>query len=249
MQNHFFRHQGNVLCFEKTGSGKKILLTFHGFGQDKSIFQPICQVLSEKYTIYSFDLFFHGESKRADKNQLLSKFAWASLLQDFLLQEQISRFSLLGFSMGGKFVFATLEAMPQQVEELFFIAPDGVKTSFWYSLATYPGWTQQFFKHLVFHPKRFQQLSTRLQKIRLVDKGIVRFAQSQLKTRRQRLQVYYSWLIFRELQFDMIKMASLINKKKIPITMFIGKYDRIITTGNMQTLLKLVPHHQLYVLE
>ncbi|HEY5824200.1 MAG TPA: hypothetical protein VIT44_07545, partial [Cyclobacteriaceae bacterium] len=51
-----------TLHYIKSGSGPKSLLLFHGFGQDHRSFDDLTIVLAGEYTLYSFDLFFHGES-------------------------------------------------------------------------------------------------------------------------------------------------------------------------------------------
>jgi pimeloyl-ACP methyl ester carboxylesterase len=249
METFFFEHNKNVLAYCCWGRGSKIMLAFHGFGQNKEVFRNLAKVLENEYTFYSFDLFFHGESHRNRKNQPISKEEWQTLLTAFLEERNIEYFSLTGYSIGGKFVLATLEAFPDKVKELILIAPDGVKTSLWYSLATYPGWTQQLFKTLVFYPKHFQRFAGFLQSIRLVDKSLVKFAGSQLRTREQRLRVYYSWLIFKELHFEMRKIGEILNNRQIPLLMYLGKYDRMMRENNMQILLSKVKNHKLYILD
>lgn len=237
-----------MLHYTKLGNGSHILLVFHGFGQNKSYFRHLATQLSNRYTIYVFDLFYHGRSVWPLKNSPLTKLFWAEWLTQFLQQEHISRFAVLGFSMGGKFVLATLESFAERISELILIAPDGVKTSFWYSLATYPGWTQKYFLRLVSSPDAFSKLVKTLHRLKLVDRGLIRFASSQMDTSEKRYRVYNTWMLCRELTFNMRTIAALINKNYIPTYVFLGTYDRIITKQNMQVLLKKLDHHKLIML-
>jgi pimeloyl-ACP methyl ester carboxylesterase len=225
------------------------LLAFHGYGQTNIHFRHIAAQLSASYTTYAFDLFFHGKSIWHLKDTPLTKVFLAEMFSSFLEQKQIDRFSVMGFSMGGKIALTLLEQFPQKIEELTLIAPDGVKTSFWYSLATYPGWTKKYFRKVVISSTYFQKLALTFRRLRLVDKGIVRFAHNQMNTRQKRLRVYYSWMVFRELTFDMAHTASLVNQYQIPVSMFLGSYDRIITKKNMQVLLKKLHRHHLIILD
>jgi pimeloyl-ACP methyl ester carboxylesterase len=245
----FLYFSQNYLAYRQYGSGKEILLAFHGFGQDKTIFEPVAEALQNDYTVYSFDLFFHGESHWDNPRQVLTKTGWQEMMLDFLTEKNIIRFSLMGFSMGGRFVLATLEAFAHRIDELTLIAPDGVKTSFWYSLATYPGWTQKLFRQMVFQPEQFHALAAGLHRLRLVDKGLLRFAESQLQTPAQQQRVYDSWLVFRELRFSNKKTAGILLEKKIHFRLFVGRYDRIITVANMRSLLRFLPQNCLTVLE
>jgi pimeloyl-ACP methyl ester carboxylesterase len=248
-QEHSYSYKGVTLHYSCTGTGSKVLLAFHGYGQTNAHYRHIAAQLSTGYTLYAFDLFFHGKSIWHLKDKPLTKAFLAEIIAAFLEQKQIERFSLMGFSMGGKLALALLERLTQRVEELTLIAPDGVKTSFWYSLATYPGWTKRYFRKVVISPTYFQHMAHTFRRLRLVDKGIVRFANNQMNTRQKRLRVYYSWMVFRELKFDMSQIAALINQYQIPVSMFLGTYDRIITRDNMQTLLGKLHKHHLIVLE
>lgn len=231
------------------GAGPSVLLAFHGFGQGHAYFEPLVKAAGSHYTIYSFDLFYHGESFWHDGDRPLTPAFWKELLEEFLTERNIDRFSLTGFSLGGKFVLATLSAFPGRIDEVLFIAPDGIKTSFWYSLATYPGWFRNAFRSLIVNPKPYYRLVKAMRKLNLIDKGVLRFASYQMDTRRKRRQVYYAWMVFRELQFNIKNVAHLINTYDIRVRMFLGKYDKIITEKNMYRLLKHLEQYDLHILE
>jgi pimeloyl-ACP methyl ester carboxylesterase len=242
-------YEQSHLSFQKTGYGNKVLLLFHGFGQHKQIFDALSTELESCYTLYSFDLFFHGTSSWNHGEQALEKETWRAILQQFLRENKIEKFDLLGFSLGGKFVLATLELFPEKIDRIFLLAPDGIKTNIWYSLATYPLLLRQFFKSMILRPNRLNQIATFLQYFHLADKGLIRFAQSQMDTQSKRERVYYSWVVFRHLNFDSQQMAQLINSHSIKLTLITGRYDKIITPENMNRLLHFVKDYQLEILE
>lgn len=237
------------LFYTKLGNGKEILLLFHGFGQDNTAFTPLAQSLSHRYTCYIFDLYFHGKSTWAHDEQPLEKKEWRAILQQFLLENQIDSFSLLGYSMGGKFVLATLEAYADRIHKVFLLAPDGVKTSFWYNLATYPIVLRKVFKSMINHPERFLSISKTLNRIGVVDKGVLRFAEHQMNTIEKRQRVYYSWVVFRKLKFNTRALAARINQYTIPVTIIVGKYDKVITPASMNSFVKLLHEPRLIVIE
>jgi len=45
----------------------------------------------------------------------------------FLGKEKIELFAVVGFSLGGKFALATLEAFTDKVTKVVLLAPDGIK--------------------------------------------------------------------------------------------------------------------------
>ena len=68
------------LHYHKLGSGPHVLLAFHGIGQEGiSCFGTFEKHLGSYYTIYAFDLFFHGKSNASDE-QLITKESWAKLI-------------------------------------------------------------------------------------------------------------------------------------------------------------------------
>lgn len=224
------------------------MLAFHGFGLTHKAFDPITDQLSAEYTVYSFDLFFHGKS-HWNSEPALTKVFWKELVTTFCAENKISTFSIICFSLGGKFTLATLEAMPDRIDQLFMIAPDGVKTSIWYNLATYPLIFQNYFKSMIVKPNRFFSLVSFFKKLRLVDKGILKFAASQMNSVKKRRRVYYSWVVFKHLNFDLSLIAHLINKHEIRFDIFLGAYDKIITPEGMKKLLKKLDHYDLHMVE
>ncbi len=246
---HLFHHQGAVLGYSQAGSGPKSILIFHGFGQDHAVFNALAGKLSDIFTLYSFDLFFHGKSEWPLDETPLSKAYWKELLDQFLTKNSIEKFNLIGFSLGGKFALASLEAFPSRVSSVYLLAPDGIKTNFWYSLATYPLVLRRLFKSMILKPGRFVSIVKWAKKLNLMDKGVIKFAESQMDTEEKRKRVYYSWVVFKQLRFDLDFIASIINVNKIELSIFIGRFDKVITADIVAPLLKRVPHHQLQILE
>lgn len=237
---------GNALLFyTKLGNGKKNLLLFHGFGQDHSVFSTLAQSLSETYTCYLFDLYFHGKSSWPDHEHALEKSEWKDRVGAVIHENGLSSFSVLGYSLGAKFAMATLESFPDLTREIFLVAPDGIKTSFWYSLATYPVMFRKLFKSMIDHPVRFQALAKTLNGIGLLDNGIRRFAERQMDTKEKRDRVYHTWVVFRHFKFDLMELARIINQHKIPVSILVGRYDKVIRPESMERLTHLLDRHRL----
>lgn len=232
------------LTFYQSGKGKKSLLLFHGFGQDHRAFDRWVVALQEEYTCYAFDLYFHGSSTWHSRDAI-EKQDWQKIMHQFLQQEGITQFALVGFSMGGKFALATFELFHHQISDLILLAPDGIKTSFWYGLATYPIAIRALFKSMILHPNRLYRLTKVLRKLRMVDAGLLRFAESQMNTEEKRRRVYYSWVYFRHFTFDHSELAELINKTKINFRLITGTHDKVVATKDMMGFLQKINNKQL----
>jgi len=170
-------------------------------------------------------------------------------MMQFLGKEKIKLFVVVGFSLGGKFALTTLEAFTDKVTKVVLLTPDGIKTNLWYNLATYPIAVRLLFKSMVLQPGRFFTLAQFFQRVGLVNKGLVRFAESQMDTEEKRRRVYYSWVYFRHLKFDIPALAAMSNQQHIPLLMLTGKYDKVIPTKNMEGLLRRLHLKQLEVID
>ena len=246
--SHLTYHQ-TVLYFQKFGTGDKVLLAFHGYGQNSNAFEKIGASLGAKYTIYSFDLFFHGKSVWPFGEKALEKKLWLEIIESFLTIESINKFSVASFSMGNKFLLTILEAMAPKIEEIIFIAPDGIKTNTLYNLATYPLFLRGTFKLMIYFPHPLFAIMKVLRLLNVMEKGLIKFARTEMNSKAKRKRVYHSWVVFRRLHFDMEIIADLINDHQIPTKMVLGKYDKIMILENMEMLLKKLEDYELITLE
>lgn len=249
IQESYIHYRKNLLHYVKAGNGKEPLLVFHGFGQDHTLYLPLLKSLSGKYTLYIIDLFFHGKSEWNEGERTLEKPEWNKIINVLLQEQKIDRFSILAYSLGGKFALTTLEGYPNRVNALWLLAPDGIKTSFWYSLATYPTMFRSLFRSMIRQHNRFLWIINRLSSTGLVDKGLIKFANFQMNTEAKRERVYYSWVVFRHLRSDLKHIANIINTNNIQLTLIAGKYDNVIRAEDMHRLLKHVKNYRFEILE
>lgn len=245
----YVEHERTKLHYREFGQGEHVILAFHGYGQDSSHFYNIAEALKPTCTIYAFDLFFHGKSKLPKSRMPLQKEYLLLLMQQFLHQKNISRFSVMAFSMGGKFALTLIEGFAEQINKVLLVAPDGIKTNFWYSIATYPGWMQGLFKRTVLRPVHFFRFLNFLEKRNLVDRGLIRFANWQMDSTPKRLRIYRSWMGFSQLNFDIRKIVQLLNENKIEITLILGEFDKVIPQRSLQVFIKALQHGNVIVLK
>ena len=222
-----FNHLLSSISYSVYGSGEKVLLVFHGYGHSHKNMKGIEESVSQEYKIYSFDLFFHGFSEWNYDDSPLSKDHWVSIMNAFLLKNEIQKFSVLGFSLGGKVALSLVELMPEKIEKVYLIAPDGLRYHFWYDMVT-SGLLKSVFKMTISTPTIFNTTVSVLNRLSLVDKSVLRFSSTQMNSKEKRRRVYYSWVVYKGLTPDIKKVIGIINEKTIPLTVYLGKYDRII---------------------
>ncbi|WPP49906.1 alpha/beta hydrolase [Catalinimonas niigatensis] len=249
LKSEFFRHKDSILHYYKYGSGVKTLICFHGFGQDAHFFKSLAERLSSLYTVYAFDLFHHGKSECRDCDTAISPKKLSAIIDAWLSAQKIDSISLCGYSMGGKIVMSLVEHSEVRIEKLLLIAPDGIETNFWYNMATYPYWARVLFKYTITHPGIFLQAVSFFGKVKILDKGIIRFAKFQMNSVSKRKKVYCTWLTYRKIKPDVKKVAQKLNIFEIPMKVYLGKYDRIITEKSISPLIRQVKSYELFILD
>ena len=235
------------LQHQKIGKPHKILLAFHGMGQDFSCFQKFAQTFDNQYTTYLFDLPFHGESQVEET--IITKEIWKDYLTKFLQENQIQNFSIIGFSMGGRFALATLEAFSERIENVILLAPDGITEDPFYYSATRFSLTRNIFKKVLKNNHKFHGFAGLLSRMGIVHESVLKFAKMMVDTPKKQEQLYQSWVGFRTLRFDVEKLAQIIDNQAINVKIFMGKYDKLLPIHNVYPLTKHLKSVELIILE
>ena len=226
-----FQSEGMVLEYEIIGDGPKAMFAFHGFGTSSEIFRMLESSLGKRYTIYSFNLPYHGLSA-VDHETLLHGIDPIQLkkyFKNFLWHIHFSYFSLLGYSIGGKIALKLIELLPDEVQNVFLFAPDGIKISFWYRFITRTMPGKWMYGRLMEHPHRYIRFVNGFARVRLVHNRTASFVRSTLDTKEKRELVYKTWHCFRQLDPDIRKIQNIINIKNLNFHLFFGRHDKIIS--------------------
>lgn len=216
--------------YELIGTGPETLFAFHGFGRHSSDFKAFEPALGKKYTIVSINLSYHGNSftPRDVGHRGMSHEELTGLLESYLRPANIQRFSLMGYSLGGKIALLLLAHFPQKINDVFIISPDGIGENAWFSFSSRTLLGRWIFRRIVKHPGWFFRLTGWLKNRGLLHEKLYLFMMGQLDTFPKREQVYHIWLIFRRFKLDLPKIAAILNQSSIRFHLFYGKYDRVI---------------------
>lgn len=237
------------MSFQIYGRGPRLLLCFHGYGLDKSSFQPLEASIGEHFTLACFDHFFHGESIwNEDEERTLDKKELLNSIQAFCSWLGFERFSLLAFSLGGKVALSLANKFPERIDHVVLLAPDGIKTSFWYSLATYPILFRRLLKRIILKPGLFNFIVSAFRFLGIVDRGILRFAQTQMNTEAKRWRLYKTWVCYKTISEETSSLIHQMIKHEVPIELYLGRYDKIITEKNLHSFIEKIPNLKLITL-
>ncbi|MBI5376104.1 MAG: alpha/beta hydrolase [Candidatus Schekmanbacteria bacterium] len=113
----FVNIKGKEIRYVKQGEGEKTIILVHGFGCSIYSWRHVIPLLSDKYTVYAFDLPGFGLSDKSPSGNYDLK-SQGSFVIDFMDALNIYSATLVGHSMGGVVVgYAAVEA-PERIEKV-----------------------------------------------------------------------------------------------------------------------------------
>jgi pimeloyl-ACP methyl ester carboxylesterase len=238
----------NKLHYIKWGEGSKLLLAFHGYGNDAYVFRPFERHLRKEYTVLSFDLPHHGES-RWDTGVPLTKNDLTGIVKSIMAEYKTDKISLLGYSMGGRVCLALIEQLPGCIDRAALIATDGLATDHYYHFFTQTFIGKKMFRDLIARPKKYLHIAEWLKKKKLVSDAQYKFASRYINTPESRDFLAKVWPDMNRLVPDLARVKAGIKKYRIPVSLFMGAHDGIIPPSRGERFKKGLDTVQLYVLD
>lgn len=229
-----FTNGHDTLHYYEYGSGPEIMLAFHGFGMRGTQFQVLEPAFCEKYRIYSFDLFFHGDTLLGDSSlpavrKGLSAEHFGDIIRDFIhsIDAGEQKVSLLSYSMGSLMALSVLKTIPEYISSAFFIAPDGLKPNRLLQIGTRNKLVNRFFHQLVYSPKTVNFGLNCLLKFRYIDSSLYKILSREFASEATRLTCYNAITYYARLKFRQDEIAEIINGKGISTYLYFGKRDKL----------------------
>ena len=207
--------------------------------------------LAHTHTLYSIELPHHGRSAQnqpVDWPPVLTNAYWQGLITAFLTTHVINRFSVIGFSMGGRFALVTAEFFAARIDSVLLLAPDGIAEDPWFRIATSTAMGRVLLRFFLNHTRWVMVLGGGLVRVGLLEAALLRFAEATLQTPAQREQIYRSWTGFRTLKINMHTFASAMITHRVQVRLFLGLYDAVLPRRHTRPLEKALPTCEVVVL-
>ncbi len=229
------------------GKGVKIIVAFHGYGQDASYFSHLENYTENNYTILAIDLPYHGASNWDETP--FTKAQLGSIIKQILTQYNINKISLLGYSLGGKVCFTIIELMPEVIEQVVLLAPAEMQfnVTYYFATSTYLG--NLLFKYTIKKPQYLILWNNLLLKIKLINVSRHKFFNHYLQSEILRIELYKIWMALRQIVPRRKTLYNNIIKNKLPINIFIGAFDSIITLKSALKFKKRINTAQIHILQ
>lgn len=237
----------NQLRCLRMGQGKKVMIAFHGFGQNAMAYEPLARLIGEDYTLISFD--FPGESADLWKGK---KMPDAKVLYYFIqricAEFQVDKVSLIGFSMGARPALCLTGYMSEKVEQLILLAPDGLQKNIWYYLATHNFYGRLLFHQVLQNPNRWIHYLERWVRLGIVKKRWQHIALNVLNNQSLLEKVGIAWPFTSNFIPQQRFIQKKIRKKKIPLLLFMGSSDIVFPPEEGEIFILNLPKAKLHVL-
>jgi pimeloyl-ACP methyl ester carboxylesterase len=229
MESYFITYKSSQIHYYQYGTGNKLLLCFHGYGESGASFGFLEKYIAGDFTAIALDFPLHGqtiwsEGMNFDASDLLV------IIDKIINSKSIPKQKkcLLGFSMGGRVALALMEHITEDIEKIILVAPDGLTISFWYWLATQTILGNRLFYLTMQYPGWFFFLLKIGNMLRIINQSVFKFASHYLHNKPIRTILYNRWTLMRKFRPNSKKIKQLVIHNQIPTKLLYGEFDRII---------------------
>lgn len=226
MESFFVEIAGNRFHINKYGAGDRVLLCFHGYGESAAHFSFLEPLLGRDYTLFAFDMPFHGGTEW--KGKLLFEVAELIGLINQVLNSNTTKFSMLGYSMGGRVALRLLQEVPARIERVVLVAPDGFHKNPWQRFSTQTVVGNKLFKFTMDHPRWLFGLMKWAFRLNLLSTSIEKFIRYYLDDADQREILYKRWTTMRRFRPSLPELKKQLAFHDVGMDLFFGKYDKVI---------------------
>lgn len=225
----------NYHCF---GSGTEVAICFHGYGEDGTLFAFLEQYAGRDFTFYAIDLPFHGQTVWKE-GLLFTHSDIQQIIQHILEQNDPRRaqaanadtgwrYSVVGFSLGGRIALSLYQANPQDIKKMVLIAPDGLRVNPWYWFATQTSAGNRIFAFSMKNPGWFLGFLKMVNRLGFVNASVFKFVNYYIGKAEARRLLYQRWITLRKLKPNLGRIKQEIREYRTATRLLYGKYDRII---------------------
>jgi pimeloyl-ACP methyl ester carboxylesterase len=249
MQSGYLSFDGSRIHYLLSGTGKKILVCFHGYGESASNFSFLGPHLNNSFTILAIDLPFHGETQWSAASFDGKKLK--EIVSDIISNENLAfdNLYLMGFSLGGRIALSLFQELPQHVKRLVLLAPDGLKLNFWYWFSTQTLIGSKCFKFTMRHPGWFLGMLKIGNKLGLINRSIFKFVEYYIHDEQLRKELYDRWITMRHCKPDLSKIKKDIQQNQATLRLLYGIHDRIILLSPANRFMENIDNAKIELLE
>ncbi|MBC8046256.1 MAG: alpha/beta hydrolase [Fimbriimonadaceae bacterium] len=227
MHPDFLKYKSSLIHYIRFGSGTNILFAFHGYNEDVNSLVVIEKSLGASYSIIAMDIPYHGKTEW-NETGFFTIDDFIAIMHLFISENKIERFSVFGFSMGGKCALYCIKTFSAKIDTVFLLASDGIKTNKIYNVAVYPKWGRELFKTTIRHPRWFFTFINIAKKLNIISPWLYKFTYNHMDTKEKRRRLYNTWISMATFNPDITIVKEKLNQYSIKTFLFFGLRDEVI---------------------
>lgn len=238
---------GNLIHGQQFGKGPKVLIAFHGFGQDHRFFQPLATLIQSEYTIWALDLPFHGHTNvQLDAFQPLFI---AEIIAAIYNRTGHVPLGVMGFSYGARILLGSLPYIKSYINQLIILSPEGIATNqrFWLDLIPISG--RKLISKSLKQTDWLIQIGQFLNRNKLLGDFSVRFLKRYLASDQRRSQLFQSWIALGHFPVHKKQLINTLKEYKQHTLWILGEQDSIINVQRVAKYVHTLPYASLYIIE
>lgn len=248
MKEAWIGKDANKLAVSHWGTGPRLLLCLHGYGNDYRIFKFLAEGLPSDVRLVAADLPYFGRSHWRDENGSIDP----NWLADFLpaLRDhfpETTSLELMGFSLGAKLALGFFQHSPFPLRKICLISPDGLRIHPLYRFCVYNPLGKRIFKAVLRRPGAFLYVLRILHNLRIEDAFKYRFVKRQFGNPDRRAQLQRVWLGYAGIRPDLKRIASLAEAWDTEWHIIWGKKDSVLPPQLGNRFRKKVPGVNLHL--
>jgi len=222
-------YHNSTIAYQIFGTGKELLIAFHGYGKDAQSLKVLEKQCSKKFTILSIDLFFHGFSEWKEPKEPTQKDWKAIIIQLLAVFNNPAKFSVFGYSIGGQAATCTAWLFKEQINTLWLMAATGVGNDGWYHLAVNTNLGNSLFKKFIAAPNFILSPLKWFTVLRIFSPAYKAFIERKIDTEEKRALLYKRWMVLKNFGVYSSKLKNSLNKNNSTVLLVYGKKDTVVT--------------------
>jgi pimeloyl-ACP methyl ester carboxylesterase len=228
LQKHFLLYKKSTIHYSRFGTGSRLALCFHGYGESEKVFHFLEKEAGNHYTFLAIDLPFHGQTVW-NEGLLFTPLDLQQIVAAIIKEAGTSgTITLLGYSLGGRIALRLYQSSPESIDQLVLLAPDGLTVNPWYWFATQTWLGNRCFKLTMHKPGWFFGLLQLGKKLGWVNSSVFKFVQHAIGDAAIRKLLYERWTALRKIRPCLPHIKKQLQQQHTIVRLVYGKHDRII---------------------
>jgi pimeloyl-ACP methyl ester carboxylesterase len=236
--HHQFFVMGDCWQYSVSGSGNRIMVLLHGYGQNIDVFHHLEELIASQFKLVKIDLAYHGHNQTLSDSFIFSRDYCNIWMEELRKGLGITQFSLVGFSIGARIAMGIASWFPKYINELWLIAPDGLPISKAYIFLTQTSLGVTVFKDFVKNPWVAHSLIYLGEKLKVISARTAKFYLHEIESVAKRQQLFNTWMAYRYSNPNYALLTKFNEDKLFSITCYLGKEDSIIPFKRTQNFIR-----------